>query len=151
VSPNDQLVLDSIDFISPEDRYLLFYPERPWTSNAERGWHYYKRHKKVKEWREAFYLLAKQVKIPKLQSAIIHVFPFYSGGGRVADVAGCYPAQKAGCDGALIDTGILPDDSSKYVTNVVFHAPIKATQSGLALVICGKKLTLSSPTMLSQP
>ncbi len=108
------------------------YPQRPFTTNAERTWHHYKRASVVKEWREAYFYLAKEAKIPSLLTAEIIVTPYMQGKGRQQDVAACYPAAKAAIDG-IVDAGVMPDDSALYLKSILFRAPIMGIANALEL------------------
>lgn len=112
----------------------LFYPVRPWTLNTERTWHHHKRATFVKEWREAFWLLAKEAKVPHMERIAVVVTPFLDGRGRTQDVGGCFPAAKAAIDG-LVDAGVIDEDDPKHVRMLAFRAPVRATPAGLRLVV----------------
>ncbi len=105
--------------------WTLFYGERPWTTNAERSWHYHKRAKAVRETREAFMLLAHQMKVPKLAAIKVAATPLAKDRRGIQDVAACYPAVKAAIDG-LVDAGVVIDDDPRYVTSLTF-LPTKVT------------------------
>lgn len=96
--------------------------------------HHYKRAALVKEWREAFFYLAKEAQIPALKAVEIFVTPVLTPRGRTQDIGACYPAYKAAQDGC-IDAGVLPDDSPRYVRKVTFFPPVPARVSALQLVI----------------
>lgn len=119
-----------------EGVWIVEYNEKPWTHNAERRMNMHVRGKIVKQWRTDFCLLAKHQKIPRLMSAQISVVP-YQKRGKLQDVAACAPAAKAAIDG-LVDAGVLPDDSSKFVTAIEFCAPERGDDK-LVLVIVGVK------------
>lgn len=116
--------------------YTFEYAVRPWTTNAERNWHHMKRHKHVKEWREAFHWLAKQKK--PLAWGEVTIEPWQKG-GVLQDVAACNPAAKAAIDG-LVDAGILKDDSPEYLFSVRFMQPKKG-KDALVVKITGAPLT----------
>lgn len=119
---------------APVREWTLWYPSRPFTTNTERTWHHHQRAKIVKEWREAFWALAKEAKIPRLTKFGVVVTPVLSGRGRTQDVAGCHPAAKAAIDG-LVDAGIVPDDSPTYLRWILFQAPEKG-EPGLRVMVC---------------
>lgn len=104
--------------------WVLTFFQRPWTLNAERTWHHYKRAKYVKEWREAYADLAKQLHIPAVSAIEVVATPFLSGRGRTQDVGACFPAVKAAVDG-LVDAGVIPEDNPTYVKMLAFKAPEK--------------------------
>lgn len=120
--------------VAPVTEWELFYGVRPWTSNSERTWHHYKRASMVKEWREAFWALAKEAKIPPLTRIGVVVTPVLNGRGRIQDVGGCFPAAKAAIDG-LVDANVIPEDGPMYVRWLLFKAPERGLP-GLRLVVC---------------
>lgn len=85
------------------------------------------------EWRQAFYWLAKEAKVPHLECATFEVRPLQAKGILADPVTGCLPAFKAAVDG-IIDCGVLTDDSSKYIRSVLFMATEKGPDS-LTIVI----------------
>ena len=107
--------------------YSLEYPKRPWTTNFERSKNRWVRAELTKEWRTAFCLLAKQAKIPRLQTIEVDVKVFQKG-GRLQDVASCNPAVKAAIDG-LVDAGVLVDDSPEFLKSIKFFAPQRGKDS----------------------
>jgi crossover junction endodeoxyribonuclease RusA len=121
----------------PQDQmlYRLEFSKRPWTTNAERAGNHWERARLVKEWRNAFHLLAKEAKIPPMKWMAVTAEPFSDAKGRQQDVAACNPAVKAAIDG-LVDAGILPDDSPQYLTSVTFLSP-KKNKNALVLYLRG--------------
>jgi hypothetical protein len=117
-----------------DESWLIEYNEKPWTHNAERRMNMHARGKLTKQWRTDFCLLAKYEKIPRLVWAKIIVTPYQSR-GKLQDVAACAPAAKAAIDG-IVDAGVLPDDSSRYVTSIEFRVPERGTDK-LILEIIG--------------
>ena len=116
--------------------YRLEFNQRPWTTNAERAGNRWERAKLTKEWRSGFQLLAKYEKIPPMAWITVTVEP-HQKGGRLQDVGACNPSVKAAIDG-LVDAGILPDDSSKFVKSLVFLPP-KNDKNSLVIYIRGVK------------
>lgn len=98
--------------------WTLFYGKRPWTTNAERRWNRYQRAEEVKEWREAFQLLAIQAKIPALPKIAIVATPVMPD-RKFQDTAACNPAVKAAIDG-ITDSGVIPDDTPEYLSYIKF-------------------------------
>lgn len=92
------------------------------------------RGKITKQWRTDFCLLAKYTKIPRLVWARIVVTP-HQARGKLQDVAACAPAAKAAIDG-IVDAGVLPDDSSRYVTSIEFRTPERGSDK-LVIEIIG--------------
>lgn len=117
-----------------DEAWVIEYNEKPWTHNAERRMNMHSRGKITKQWRTDFALLAKYEKIPRLVWAKIIVTPYQSR-GKLQDVAACSPAAKAAIDG-LVDAGVLPDDSSRYVTSIEFKVPQRGADK-LVLEIIG--------------
>lgn len=121
----------------PQDQLLfrLEFKKRPWTTNAERAGNHWERARLVKEWRTAFHVLAKEAKIPPLKWLAVTAEPFSDAKGRLQDVAACNPAVKAAIDG-IVDAGVLPDDSPKFLTSVTFMSP-KREKNALVLYLRG--------------
>lgn len=117
-----------------EGEWVIEYHEKPWTHNAERRQNIYVTRKLTKQWRTDFCLLAQYQKIPRLISARVCAIP-YQARGRLQDVGACAPAVKAAIDG-LVDAGVLPDDSSKFLTSIEFSAPERGADK-MVLVISG--------------
>jgi len=116
--------------------YRLELAQRPWTTNAERSGNRWERAKLTKEWRSAFQLLAKYEKIPPMAWISVTVEP-HQKGGRLQDVGACNPAVKAAIDG-IVDAGVLPDDSSKFLRSLIFLPP-QNDRNSLVLYIRGAK------------
>tara|TARA_B100001996_G_C18621123_1_gene577772 strand:- start:135 stop:512 length:378 start_codon:yes stop_codon:yes gene_type:complete len=108
--------------------------ERPWTANAERGWHYHKRAKVVRDARERWAWLAKAERIPALKKISVEAVPLRTSRKSLPDVAACYPAVKAAIDG-LVDAGVVYDDDPAHVCKITFYAPEISTHNGLCLII----------------
>ena len=109
--------------------------ERPWTANAERRWHHYKRAQVVRDTRERWAWLAKAEHIPALQRISVEATPLRVNARSMPDVAACYPTVKAAIDG-LVDAGVIPDDGPFNVMRIVFRAPQVGQREGLRLRIC---------------
>lgn len=88
--------------------------------NAERSQHWTKRKAATIEWRQAFFALAKEAKIPRLTR--IHVDVWVYGKGQLQDTANCYPSVKAAIDG-LVDAKVIPDDTPQHLLSIRFWAP----------------------------
>lgn len=96
--------------------------------------HYHAKAALTKEWREAFWAAAKQAKIPHLDRVAITA-ETHLRGRRSQDVAGNYPAVKAGIDG-LVDAGVIPQDDPEHLVSLTFLAPIfGAAVDQLTLVV----------------
>lgn len=116
--------------------YRIEYGARPWTTNSERAGNRWERAKNVKEWREAFFYLAKAQQIPKFKWATITIEPWQKG-GVFQDVASCNPASKAAIDG-IVDAGVLDDDSPQYLRSVTFLRPQRG-KNAMVLYLHGVK------------
>lgn len=113
-------------------KWVLEYNTRPWTTNAERRMTKWERAALTKDWRGAFYWLAKAKRIPSLASVTIDAIPLQAR-GPLQDTAACNPAVKAAIDG-LVDAGVIPDDSGRHVLSITFH-PADKDHDALLLVI----------------
>jgi hypothetical protein len=116
--------------------YRLELAQRPWTTNGERAGNRWQRAELVKTWRSAFLILAKSEKMPEMEWISVIVEP-HQKGGRLQDVGACNPAVKAAIDG-IVDAGVLPDDSPKYMKSLIFLAP-QNDRNSLVLYIRGAK------------
>lgn len=112
--------------------WTLRYDERPWSLNMERSWHYHKRAKFVKQWRDAFKELAEAQDIPLLGGITVVATPVLRG--RVQDIGNCFPAAKAAVDG-LIDAGVIQDDAPEFLHGLTFKHPIKSKTDALILEV----------------
>jgi hypothetical protein len=100
-------------------KWDLLDEQRPWTANAERGWHYHKRADMVKSARTRFYYLALQAAIPKQDQIIVMAQPLLKSRRSRPDVAACYPTVKAAIDG-IVDAGIIPNDTDNHLSAIIF-------------------------------
>ncbi len=116
--------------------YRLELAQRPWTTNGERAGNRWQRAELVKTWRSAFNILAKSEQIPEMEWISVTVEP-HQKGGRLQDVGACNPAVKAAIDG-IVDAGVLPDDSPKYMKSLIFLAP-QNDRNSLVIYIRGAK------------
>lgn len=110
----------------------LEYKARPWTTNKDRTMYHHTRAKLVKEWREAFKLLALEQKLPALKVFTVEVVPRLRD-QRLQDTAACNPAAKAAIDG-LIDAGVAPDDSNEWLLWIKFF-PCEVTPGKDSLLV----------------
>lgn len=122
--------------MSENTTWRIEYPQRPWTTNGERSGNRWERAALVKEWRNAFHMLARQARIPELNHIEVTVEP-HQLGGRSQDVAACNPAAKAAIDG-LVDAGVIPDDGPQYLKSITFLPPQKG-RNALVLLIRGQQ------------
>lgn len=103
--------------MTAEQRWALVHRARPFTENELRKHHWTWRAARTREWREAFYVLAKEEKVPHLERVRIAVTHYFTT--NVPDAAACMPAAKAGIDG-LVDAGVLDDDGPEHVIATSF-------------------------------
>ena len=113
--------------------WMLEYNERPWLANAARGMNHFVEAKLVTEWRTAFGWLAASQKIPKLEACTIEAIHLRKDRRSMPDVGACAPACKAAVD-ALVDAGVLVDDSPEYVTAITYRVSVEGVD-GLRLII----------------
>ena len=116
--------------------YRLELAQRPWTTNGERAGNRWQRAELVKTWRSAFHVLAKSEKSPEMEWISVTVEP-HQKGGRLQDVGACNPSVKAAIDG-IVDAGVLPDDSPKYMKSLIFLTP-QNDRNSLVLYIRGAR------------
>lgn len=105
----------------------------------------YKRAALVKEWREAFEILAREAKIPALEDVSIVITPYAKDKRWRADTSSCHPTAKASIDG-LVDAGVMEDDNPDYLKFVGFNAPIINGEDALEMVITGIRVGESRKT-----
>ena len=115
-------------------RWTIVDTVRPWTTNAERTWHYHKRAKIVKETRERWYILTKQAQIPRLNRISIAVTPLAVNKRWRPDVGACYPTVKAAIDG-IVDAGVIIDDNPQHLDSIIFFTVDIVGRDGLRLMI----------------
>lgn len=95
---------------------------RPWTINKDRNWHPHQRAKVIKEWREAFTILAYEAKVPKLSYITVDIQPVLAD-NRLQDTGACVTAAKAAIDG-IVDAGVIPDDNPNHLGWLKFYPPV---------------------------
>lgn len=103
--------------------YHLTYHARPMSLNTERAGNRFQRAPLVKEWRDAYRLLALEERIPPLEWVHVEARPQYRTARSLPDTAACVGSVKAAIDG-LVDAGVLPDDGPELVRRVTFEAPV---------------------------
>lgn len=90
----------------------------------------------MKEWREAFYILAIEARIPHLSDVSIKILPYSKDKRWRSDCAACAPTAKACIDG-LVDANVMTDDNPDHLKMVSFYAPIVNGEDALELIIEG--------------
>ena len=102
-------------------------------ANEMRRWHWSKRHRLTKAWRNDTAALARTARLPKLQRAhiLVHI---HKTTNRRYDPANLNPTIKAIVDG-LIDYGLLPDDDALHLDGPDLRAGEKRDKPGLTLTI----------------
>lgn len=107
---------------------------RPWTSNAERTWHFHKRAQMVRETRERFGWLWKERGVPPLARISVEAQPLAKNRRWRPDIAACYPTVKSAID-ALIDVGVIEDDNPEHVIKLTFWPIDVCGIDGLRVVV----------------
>lgn len=103
--------------------------------NANHRPHWSTRARITKELRWAAYVLSKQARIPRLERA--HVWCIYEPPRTraVKDVGNLSVSAKALVDGAIVDAGVLPDDSDTYLVGPDMRRGTPYPQGRLVLLI----------------
>lgn len=104
------------------------------THNAERKLSRYERADVVREWRRAFWLLCRVQRVPRLGLVAVDVHQGVHR-GKLPDTAASSPAAKAAVDGALVDGGVVPDDTGEFVAWVRFFPPTRAASDSFTIRI----------------
>lgn len=128
--------------ILPDSRiWLLEYPSRPFTMNKVYGeFNYRQRNDLTQEWRQAFWAMAKEQKIPRLERIQVWAWPMLRD-RRIQDPGACYPAVKAAVDG-LQDAGVIPEDDGRYVSLIAMCPPVQeAPQDALRIAVIEDRIT----------
>lgn len=107
---------------------------RPWTTNAERTWHFHKRAGLIKETRERFGWLWRACGVPPLNKIAVDAQPLAKDKRWRPDIAACYPPVKSAID-ALIDVGVIPDDNPDHVIKLTFWPIDVCGRDGLRVTI----------------
>lgn len=119
------------------DVWVLTYEKRPWTLNQERSLDKFEHRRTTKEWREAFFWLAKAKKIPPLVSATFTAHSVVPNRRHIPDPGNIYPAVKAAIDG-IVDAGVLPKDTGDFVMSITLYPSELGTGNALVLGISGE-------------
>lgn len=100
----------------------LAYESRPLTLNAERRGNRHQRADAVRTWRRAFWALALESKVGRLERITITV-DVYLKGRRAIDIDACTPSLKAAIDG-LVDARVIPDDGHGHIESITITEPV---------------------------
>lgn len=97
--------------------------------NANDNLHFRKKAELVKALRNTAWALARQAKLPALQTAHIYYVIHPDTKGRRRDPGNWSPSAKAAVDG-LVDAGVLPDDNHTHLLgpDPRIGTPIKGSQ-----------------------
>lgn len=120
------------------DHFELSLEARPLTINKERSMPYRARALVVREWRDSFYILAADQRMPGFAWIEVGVHPVLPNRRWTQDLGNCLPSVKAAIDG-LVDYGVIPDDTDAFVRVLTFH-PTTFTpgrRAGLTLHVVG--------------
>lgn len=124
--------------------HLIFIPQaEAWINSNDRHSHWAVRHRRTKAWRQAACWIARRAKVPRYEA--VHVTALiHKKTRRRFDPANTYPTVKAVVDGALVDAGVIDDDSTEYLIGPDMRAGVtSATDPGITLII--------TPTPVSGP
>lgn len=114
--------------------WTLMYEQRPVGQNQITRMNRGQEARFRKEWREAFYWLAKQARIPKLASIEMEVRCVYPNRKGWLDIGNAYPSAKAALDG-IVDAGVIVDDREPYFRGMMMRPSRLATSAGLEVVV----------------
>jgi crossover junction endodeoxyribonuclease RusA len=116
-------------------------PGKPWTTNTAMRWHRMQLVRETRNVREWSYLLTRKAAIdglvyaPGFVRCRIELFPELTRkAGRKPDPAAFSLYTKAIVDG-IVDAGVIPDDSQRYVELVEHPCVTGAEADGVRVVI----------------
>lgn len=104
----------------------LTYKARPVSLNQSYGHYRKERTAHVIEWRDAFYWLAREAKVPGMDAIEVTVEVGMSG--RLQDIGNAYVSAKAAIDG-LVAYGAIPDDTGDHLHVLAFLPPVRIPPS----------------------
>jgi crossover junction endodeoxyribonuclease RusA len=116
-------------------KWELTYTQRPVSLNASYGHTRFERTAHVIEWRQAFWALAKEQRLPRLDRIAVTVVTRLHG--RMQDIGNNYVSAKAAIDG-LVQANVIPDDTGDHLTALTFLPPERVpatTPCSLTLII----------------
>lgn len=88
----------------------------------------------VKQWRRAGFTFSRAAMVPRIELADVIATVRFPDDHVRRDAPNVYPSIKAAVDGALVDAGVVADDSDSYVTalHIVPGEPIPARPAASA-------------------
>jgi hypothetical protein len=116
-------------------QFELVHEARPKPMNEYRTLHFRVRADYDKEWRQAFWALAKRARVPAMPAGIIvSVVQTCRRGTPLPDPLAEAPTVKAAIDG-IVDAGVIPDDTGEYVRSIAFVPAVHSDRDRLVLLI----------------
>lgn len=103
-------------------RWSLVYEAWPISANAHRRLAPHDRARVDREWRDAFAMLARAQRIPRLELVAVDAWPIWPNRRSLPDPGNAYPVVKAALDG-IVDAGVIPDDTGAHVDRITLHRP----------------------------
>ena len=107
---------------------------RPWTINKVHLSHRMVWARHTAQVRREWAFLAGMHGVPALSGFTVEATPLHKDGRSPQDVGAMAPEVKAGIDG-LVDAGVIPDDTARYVPWIRYHAPRVCGVDGMELTI----------------
>lgn len=115
-------------------RYMVTMAAHPWSVNEQVRWHHQQRARQIRTWRQAFYMLTLQARVPRMEAAALHVRTTVAPPARLHDCGNEFYAVKAAVDG-MVDAGVLADDSPQHLRSITFHAPVRGAQHAMQVMV----------------
>lgn len=107
----------------------------PWGLLSANTRHHWSVNREVaRTWRRLAFITARNAGIPTMDRAHV-VVTFHKGTSRRYDPGNLAPVSKAIVDGALVDTGILEDDSAEYLVGPDHRAGVKSSTPHVVITI----------------
>lgn len=116
-------------------KWTVTYKARPISLNASYGHHRKERTAHVIEWRNTFWALAKESKVPRLEAITVTVVTKLNG--PMQDIGNDYVSAKAAIDG-LVQAGVIANDTGDHLRALTFLPPTRVPPSepcSLSLII----------------
>lgn len=114
-------------------RWVLSHDDRPTPANEYRTFHWRKRAAYDRLWRNTFAWRARELRVPKLEAAIVTVVQVCKH-HSLPDVGACFETAKAAIDG-LVDVNVLPDDDPAHLKFLGFVAPTRGDRDRFTLIV----------------